>query len=127
MNIVQLTGGITRDPSNRADYVSFTIAVNGTRYDSDSKEQVVTTMFVTCQAFGEVAHQILNSGGLNRGDEIYVLGELAQVKKEAGGDPVPSTRVNVVQWSLVRAGRVRAAQEQQWPTASAPSAGEPPW
>jgi single stranded DNA-binding protein len=88
MNRVELRGGITRDVEIRAVgqrntlLAEFTIAVNGARYDADKGEQVVTSLFVTVQAWGEVAEQIAQSGGLCKGDEVYVIGELDQREVE---------------------------------------------
>lgn len=101
MNRVELRGGLTRDAEIKAVgqhnvlLCEFTVAVNGARYDSAAQAQVVTTTFVTVNAWGEIAEQIADRGGLARGDEVYVLGELDQREVEKrDGTKERKTRVN---------------------------------
>lgn len=82
MNRVELLGGLTRDPEcsvNQRGTATWlaTLAVNGTRYDGEARQQVVKTTFVSLSAFGWLAEELINAG-YGKGDELHVVGELDQ-------------------------------------------------
>lgn len=120
MNRVEIRGGLTRDASVRTVghggvLMQFTVAVNGTRWDSQAGQQVVKTTFVTCQAWADVAEAIEAAGGLSQGDDVYVVGELDQYRKEQ--DDKPSTRVTVMDFRVLRR---RQGNRHQTPPAEDP-------
>lgn len=94
MNEWRGRGGLTKDPEyadmNGMMRANFTVAVNGTRYDRQRREQVVKTTFVSCEAWGVVAER-LYSQGVGKGCEVMVVGELTQWKKE--GEERAHTRI----------------------------------
>lgn len=115
-NYVRIGGGLTRDPHYSttqygSQMVGLTVAVNGARYDSKQKQQVVTTEFVSVLAFGTVADLIVEMG-LSRGDSVIVEGALSQqVVENESGEKDRKTRVQA--WSVrpvsIRGARVQAA------------------
>lgn len=124
-NYVRIGGGLTKDPhyqTTRHDsqMVGMTIAVNGARYDSQQKQQVVTTEFISVVAFGTVAEMIVEMG-LSRGDSIVVEGALSQqVVENEQGEKDRKTRVQA--WS-VRPVRVRGARTHSAPPPTTPDQG----
>lgn len=90
--------------------------MNGTRYDSELRQQVVKTLFVSVQGWGPVAAEMLS---WHKGDEVYLVGELDQYKKE--GADRPSTRVTIFSATVLResagSGARAPAQEQADPWA----------
>lgn len=125
MNRVELVGGLTRDPdctitqSGTASWFA-TIAVNGTRYDPQERQQVVKTTFVALSAFGWIAEQLIEEN-YGKGDELHVLGELDQYEVEKDGQKDRKTRVRPI---IVTATRRRQATQ---PSAAAPSRQRDPW
>lgn len=109
MNRVEVSGGLTRDAtyddSGAVQRLQFTIAVNGTRWDSQQNQQVVKTMYVTLVAWGP---QALEWMSLKKGDEVHAVGELDQYRNPEKDQP--STRVTVFQMSLLREGRAHRQQ-----------------
>ena len=90
MNRVEVVGTLTRDAETTRTDRGFaiweaTLAVNGARFDPDSSEHVVTTVFVRVKAVGWEAEK-LDGWRLSRGEELYVLGEFDQLEvvKEDG-------------------------------------------
>lgn len=127
-NYVRIGGGLTKDPhyaTTRHDsqMVGLTVAVNGARYDGATRQQVVTTEYISVIAFGTVAEQIVELG-LGRGDTIVVEGELSQQEiEDADGKKDRKTRVQA--WS-VRV--VSSRQERQRQPGPPPPTAEPdPW
>lgn len=107
LNRVELQGGLTRDVEIRSfgwgDIADLNLAVNGTRWDREKGEQVVTTTFVQVEVFGPMAPRCAN---LNRGDEVYVIGELTQHEREKkDGTKEKKTRVRALQVTLTRKSR----------------------
>jgi single-strand DNA-binding protein len=105
-NYVRVSGGITREPEFRvfdsgSPLWTATIAVNGTRYDSQQRTQVVKTTFVSIQAWGWLAEEIMDLG-LDRGDEVLVEGELDQSEYEKDGKTERRTRVTILRLTPVR-------------------------
>jgi single-strand DNA-binding protein len=116
VNRVEIIGGLVREPELRflpsgAAVCEFTLAVNGTRWDRDAKAQVVSTVFVACNLWEAEAESFADLG-LERGDEIYVLGALDQrviEKKDGSKESKTRVRAQVVhptrRRSLARGGR----------------------
>ena len=100
MNRVELVGTLTREPDVKHLESGFTIwngtiAVNGSRFDGEAGEHVVTTVFVRLQAFGWMA-QRMESWTFTTGEEMYVLGEFDQREVETSdGKKESKTRVTV--------------------------------
>lgn len=107
MNKVELRGGLVRDPELRflpsgTPVSTFTLAVNGCRWSSDEGKQIVTTQFISCQAWGTVGEQLADDD-LRKGDELYVWGELDQSTFEKkDGTKENKTRVTVLVYSATR-------------------------
>lgn len=125
MNRVELRGGLTADP--KIEYlpsgdpvVSFTLAVNDTRWDSKAESQVVTTSYIRCRMFSDVAMDVLDDKrGFGKGDDVYLLGKLEQIVVEKDSDPSKTERktgVVVFQLTVVRRRRPpqAAAQTDPW-------------
>lgn len=98
MNRCELIGTLVRDlemrylPSGQA-LVEMSLAVNGTRYDSDSRATVVTTLYCSITVWGWQAEQLANLE-VKRGDSVHVLGELEQREIEKrDGSKEKKTRV----------------------------------
>lgn len=100
MNRVELIGGLTRDAELRSvgqgtPLLEFTLALNGTRYSAEKREQVVTTTFVRCQAWGWLGEQLADLV-LLKGETVHVLGELDQYEVEKDdGSKDSRTRIRV--------------------------------
>lgn len=99
LNRVELIGGLTqtgdilRYTRGGYPYAAFTLAVNDTRYDSQKREQVVTTDFVAVQLWGQLAVQFAEEEP-RPGERIYVLGKVDQSEYEdSEGKKVSKTRV----------------------------------
>lgn len=110
MNRVEVSGGLTRDPEYRmvgsygTHLLEMTVAVNGTRYDSEQRQQVVKTTFVQVQAWGYVAEFLTQQHGpLSKGDEVHVVGELDQrTVEKSDGSKESKTRVTAVHIDVLR-------------------------
>lgn len=117
MNRVEISGGLVREPESglagAMDVCRFTVAVNGARWDRESGQQVVKTAYISCVAWGPVAIECLS---LHQGDEVYLIGELDQYRKENKDES--STRVTVFAMSMLREGRRHA---------TAQAGGDDPW
>lgn len=103
MNRVELLGTLTKDPEMRLAgttcLTEFTIAVNGVRFNRESGEQEIRSIFVSGQAWADLGERLAEER-LEKGDTLHVVGELDQVQR-AGRD-VPSTRVAIVSYTVVR-------------------------
>ena len=128
MNRVELVGGLTRDPdcsvlqSGAASWFA-TIAVNGTRYDSQERQQVVRTTYVALSAYGWLAEQLINEG-YGKGDELHVVGELDQYEVEKDGVKDRKTRVRPL---VVNVTRRRLPLPTPTTTQQRPASGRDPW
>jgi single-strand DNA-binding protein len=86
VNRVELRGGVTTEPKieflpSGDPVVTFTVAVNGTRWSSQENKQVVKTAYIRCRAYSDIAKDVLeHADGFDKGDEVYVLGELDQIE-----------------------------------------------
>lgn len=106
MNVVQLKGGLTKDPElrytpNGWPICEFSIAVNGAKWDGNERKQVVTTCFITCVQYGPSGETTAES--IAKGDEIYLMGELDQSTYEKkDGTKESKTRVSVAWWQPVK-------------------------
>jgi single-strand DNA-binding protein len=134
MNRVEIMGGLTRDaelrflPSGIA-VLNFTVAVNGARYDSSERQQVVTTSYISVEAWGSLAEEAADSG-VTKGCEVYVMGELTQQTIEKrDGEKESKTRVKAHIISVTRrpvGDRGPAPAKQRPAPRSAPaSSGDP--
>lgn len=105
MNKVEISGGLLDDPKvetvGTTLKVSLALAVSGARYDRNLGEEVVNTIYAYCEAWAQAAEEIA-AWNLAKGDQVYVMGELNQVRREGSSDPRPSTRVTVMGYSVLR-------------------------
>lgn len=136
MNRVEIRGGLVRDVELKyvgqsgVACMEMTVAVNGTRYDSQQRTQVVKTTFVSVQVWGLKAEETAERYRLSKGDEVYVLGELDQREVEkADGTKERKTRVTAL---LIDVLRCRNTQHPTTGTSAAPTAapaapGADPW
>ena len=110
MNKVEIAGGLTRDAEYRTvgasqtQLMEMTVAVNGTRFDSEQRQQVVDTVYVAVQVWGYVAQRLTDEHGtLHKGDEVYVVGRLSQQEVEKrDGTKDRKTRVTAMVVSVTR-------------------------
>lgn len=121
-------GGLTRDAEcsnlevSGIPYWSASIAVNGTRYDSTKRAQVVKTTYISLVAFGWMAEH-LDAHGLLKGDEVRVVGELDNREvPRPDGTKERKTRVEVAVLDIVRRSRTALAQPM---TGSTPVVADP--
>lgn len=127
MNRWEGRGGLTRDPdveflaSGMCRY-RITVAVNGTKYDAESRQQVVKTAYIAVTAFGWLAEQLAEHG-LTRGDEVYVVGELDQYE-QVKDDGKKERKTGVVAL-LVQPIRVRHGARAQTRQAEEPPPVDP--
>ena len=83
MNRVEVSGGLTRDPEltymerSGSALCEITLAVNGTRYNFESRSQEVTTSYISVKAWGSLAEELAEAD-VAKGDELLVIGELEQ-------------------------------------------------
>lgn len=101
MNRVELIGGLTKGVDFRfvgeknIPKAVIQLAVNGTRYSSKDRAQIVTTTWVTCEAWGGMASQLADEDP-KVGERIYVLGELDQnTYEDSQGNKKSSTRIRI--------------------------------
>lgn len=133
MNKVEVSGGLTRDPElsfSPGGYAFWraTIAVNGTRYDSTERKQVVKTSFVLISAGGYIA-EAMAEVGYAKGDEMVIMGELDQnewTNKETGKQE-RRTQVNVLTHSPIRVRGGNTSSRAQQPRTAAPAPADDPW
>lgn len=134
-NVVSIEGGLTRDPdagfgqNGGLPYWRGNIAVNGTRYDSQTRQQVVTTVFVQIVAFGYQAEQ-LQGEMLVQGDSLLIDGQMGQnTFEKKDGTKETKTQVEVLSFTVLRKkyGRQTAQytpppEEEPWGGTADPSA-----
>jgi len=107
MNRVEVSGGVTRDPELRytdggAAVMNLQLAVNGARYDSDTRTQVVDTTYVTVELWGSLAEDTAEQE-LSKGCEVHVLGTLTQQERvKRDGTKESKTRVRGMVVNVVR-------------------------
>lgn len=99
MNRVELVGGLTKAVDarfiNEYPMSAFTLAVNGTRWSSEDRTQIVTTTYVSCQAWGHQAKRLMDDDP-KVGERLYILGELDQSSwEDKDGKRQQKTRVRV--------------------------------
>jgi single-strand DNA-binding protein len=129
LNRVELTGTLTRDPQlewlPNSGTATMTLAVNGARYNHETRDHEVTTTFVSVLVFGFQA-EALHSGKVGRGDEVHVVGALSQREiKKRDGSTEKKTRVEA---TLVQPVRVKSHLVQPPRTGEhAPDLDEPPF
>lgn len=104
VNRVEISGRLSVDPQtvneHGIDWWKATVVTSVQRYDSEARTEVVKPVFVNVVAKGPVAVECF---GIRKGDEVYVLGEIDQYKKQ--GREGPSTRVQAIVIRLVSEGR----------------------
>lgn len=134
MNRWEGKGGLTRDPEVRflqsgVCLWNASVAVNGARWDGEVRAQVVTTVYVAVGAIGWQAERLAEMD-LHRGDEVYVVGELAQREiEQADGKKERKTHVEIVMlWpTRVRAQRSAPRGEDPWTPKAQPPTDEAPF
>ena len=105
MNRVELRGAATKDapleflPSGDPA-LSFQLAVNGTRWDREARQAVVKTAYFWVNVYSTLAEQIEDAGGIQKGDDVYIVGELTQAQTK--NRDVPSTRITAFQVTVLR-------------------------
>lgn len=129
-NSVRIGGGFTRDPdfayTPQGGYPVWraTIAVNGTKYNSETRQQEVSTSFILISAGGFTAETLMEEG-FARGDEILVeCGELEQREWEKDGKREHRTQVNILSYSVVRK---KAKARPAGAGVRRPEPGDDPW
>jgi len=107
VNRVEIQGGLVRTPELRylpsgTALMEMNVAVNGARYDSQARQQVVDTVYVAVQVWGHQAEE-LDQLGLSRGEEVYVLGRLDQrTIEKRDGTREQKTRVSATFVTVTR-------------------------
>lgn len=106
--------------------VEMSLAVNGTRYDSEARSQVVTTLYCSVTVWGWQAENLANLEA-RRGDSVHVLGELEQREVEkAGGGKEKKTRVVAHVVTPVRV-KGLGGPNPMAPSGAAAGGGSDPW
>ena len=107
LNRVEISGGLVRDaefthlPSG-APVWEATVVVNEAVYSAKERASVVRANYIAVNAFGEPAER-LASEGLQRGDEVYILGALNQTTIERkDGSKESKTKVRVLTYNVTR-------------------------
>lgn len=138
-NSIEFEGTITRDPDSgygKGSGVPFwraNIANNGTRYDSQTKAQALTTTFGQAVAFGYKAEELMQEA-LERGDQLLIRGQLGNNTYEDGdGKKVTKTQIEVIAYDIIRKKnstppqrQPQAQQNPDWGTPP-PAAQDDPW
>lgn len=134
MNRVEVRGGLTRDAEFRfvgqanTPLLEFSVAVNGTRYDAQTRQQAVKTTFVSVQVWGLQAEEIMSKYALGQGDEVYVLGELDQREIEKkDGTKERKTRVTGFHIVVLRSRHYQAPNAGSSDAPPGGHATEPPY
>lgn len=88
INIVNISGNLTRDPELRAtaggtQVLSFGVAVNDRRRNAQTGEWEDYPNFVDCTMFGTRAEKL--AGMLTRGTKVCILGKLRYMSWEKDG------------------------------------------
>lgn len=121
MNRVELSGGLTRDPDYKVSqhgtpWLRLSVAVNDAEYDPATRQQVVTTTYVTVLLFGHQAETLVET--LRQGDEVHVVGRLDQTEQEGrDGKLERKTRVRahfVLPTRVRSAAHVEPAEDDPW-------------
>jgi single stranded DNA-binding protein len=107
-NYVRISGGITRDPDQGFSpggwaYWRTTLAVNGTKYNSETRKQEAVTKFILVSAIGYPAERLIEEN-LCKGEELLVEGELDQrewTNKESQKQE-HRTQVDLQQYTVLR-------------------------
>jgi single stranded DNA-binding protein len=134
MNRVELKGTLTKDAEFRflqsgSALGECTVAVNGSRWDGERREHVVTTLYVAVQIWDQIAEHLMSEyEGLDRGDEVYVVGELDQREFEKrDGTKDRKTRVRAHTVTVVRRRRTTQAPTQVASDAPSDAQTADPW
>lgn len=123
MNRWEGIGGLVRDPDYKISqhgtrWLRLSVAVNDAEYDPATRQQVVTTTYVTVLLFGHQAETLVET--LRQGDEVYVLGKLDQTEQEGRDGKVDRktrVRAHYVLPTRVRdhqAGRQQEEADDPW-------------
>lgn len=107
-NYVRISGGITRDPDQGFSpggwpFWRSTLAVNGTKYNAETKRQEAVTKFILVSCGGYVAEQLMELN-LVKGEELLVEGELDQREwtNEKTQKQEHRTQVDLQQYTVLR-------------------------
>lgn len=132
VNDVRIGGGLTRDaevkylPSGMP-VAELSIATNGARYDAKERQQVVTTLFTTVEAWGWLAEHIAEMG-LVKGEAVIVTGELTQREREKqDGTTERKTRVQAHTVTPTRRKQASWGANPQQRQQQAPPTEADPW
>lgn len=128
MNRVEIIGGAVRDPSmvigdHGAAITNVSLAVSGARYDFESKQQIVTTVYVSVVFFGTIAEKV--AAQVAQGDEVWVVGELDQTVIEKDGKSDRKTKVNGRVFAVTRHRQGPSSTERKARESGAPTPEEP--
>lgn len=131
-NYVRISGGITRDPDQGYTPGGWptwrtTLAVNGTKYNSETRKQEAVTKFILVSCGGYVAEQLMELN-LVKGEELLVEGELDQrewTNKETQKQE-HRTQVDLQRYDVLRR-RQAGGQTSARPAVVQPAPGEDPW
>lgn len=102
LNVVELEGAVVRDPELRfmpsgKQLCEFLIVTNGTRWNREKNESEVTSTFLSCTVWGELAEEFVEQ--VRKSDRVYVKGTLdRRLIEKDGGHKEEKTRVNVMFW-----------------------------
>jgi single-stranded DNA-binding protein len=107
LNRWEVEGGLVKDAEvrflqNGAALVTFQLALDGTKYDSESRAQVVETTWVSVEHWFPGIYG--DRDALYKGDRVYCLGEATQYKKP-DSDERPHTRLLAKVVTVTRRGR----------------------
>lgn len=143
-NYVRISGGITRDPDQGFTpggwaYWRTTLAVNGTKYNSEARKQEAVTKFILVSAIGYPAEQLIELN-LGKGDELLVEGELDQREwtNKDTDKKEHRTQVDLQQYTVLRRRQaggqtsarpaaVAAPVDDPWATPSTPASDPSGW
>lgn len=89
MNKVELRGHLKDDAvlthlQSGDPVLTWTLAVNGTRWSKADNAHIVTTAWILCRMYADQVIDLINTDGgePKRGDDVYVAGELTQIQKD---------------------------------------------
>lgn len=131
MNIVELSGRLTREPEMRFlgqgfPVLEMNLAVDDGfgRWDRETKKTQVGSGFYQIEVFGNYAEQLVED--LEKGSEVYVKGSLTQWTKDKE-DGSKDTKTRIRAEIVIPRGRPRQqAERTQQPQQADPWASGPP-
>lgn len=88
MNRTELRGHLKDDAvltylTSGDPVLTWVLAVNGTRWSKADSAHIVTTAWILCRMYADQVVELVNAGGEpKRGDDVHVVGEMAQIQKD---------------------------------------------